>query len=155
MLSRRSTHRDEVIYLTLWREDILITRAGPKNRVAISCLVESTRPRLMISDKIIRFHLVEGGMYEKFVALCLNAGATASYLETAKSGMAASQMNITQEKLRAAPIPICSTAEQQRIVAKVDELMALCDGLKADLATARLRQVTLADTLIESALEAA
>lgn len=97
--------------------DILITRAGPKNRVAISCLVESTRPRLMISDKIIRFHLVEGGMYEKFVALCLNAGATASYLEAAKSGMAASQMNITQEKLRAAPTPICSTVEQHRIVA--------------------------------------
>jgi type I restriction enzyme S subunit len=135
--------------------DILITRAGPKNRVAISCLVEATRPHLMISDKIIRFHLVEGGMYEKFVALCLNAGATASYLEKAKSGMAASQMNITQEKLRAAPIPICSTAEQHRIVAKVDELMALCDRLKADLAESRARQARLSATLIESALAAA
>lgn len=46
-------------------------------------------------------------------------------------------------------------AEQHRIVVKVDELMALCDRLKADLATARQRQATLADTLIESALEAA
>lgn len=135
--------------------DILITRAGPKNRVAISCLVEATRPRLMISDKIIRFHLVEGGMYEKFVALCLNAGATAMYLETAKSGMAVSQMNITQEKLRMAPIPICSTAEQHRIVAKVDELMALCECLKADLADARSQQARLAVTLIETALEVA
>jgi type I restriction enzyme S subunit len=44
---------------------------------------------------------------------------------------------------------------QQRIVAKVDELMALCDLLKADLATSRQHQATLADTLIESALEAA
>jgi type I restriction enzyme S subunit len=135
--------------------DILITRAGPKNRVAISCLVEATRPRLMISDKIIRFHLLEGGMCEQFVALCLNAGITASYLEQSKSGMAASQMNITQEKLRAAPIPICSTSEQHRIVAKVDELMALCDRLKADLANARQRQATLADTLIAATLEAA
>ena len=135
--------------------DILITRAGPKNRVAISCLVEATRRRLMISDKIIRFHLVEGGMYERFVALCLNAGATASYLENAKSGMAASQMNITQEKLRAAPIPICSTSEQHRIVAKVDELLALVDRLKADLAESRRRQERLASTLIDSALAAA
>lgn len=109
----------------------------------------------MISDKIIRFHLVEGGMSEKFVVLCLNAGATASYLEQSKSGMAASQMNITQENLRAAPMPICSTAEQHRIVAKVDELMALCDRLKANLATARQRQATLADTLIAAVLVAA
>ncbi|WP_341930995.1 hypothetical protein [Methyloversatilis discipulorum] len=42
-----------------------------------------------------------------------------------------------------------------RIVAKVDELMALCDRLKADLATTRQRQATLADTLIAAALEAA
>jgi restriction endonuclease S subunit len=69
--------------------------------------------------------------------------------------MAASQMNITQEKLRAAPIPICSTAEQHRIVAKVDELMALCDRLKADLAESRARQARLSATLIESALAAA
>jgi len=31
--------------------DILFTRAGPTNRVAISCLVQATRPKLMISDK--------------------------------------------------------------------------------------------------------
>jgi type I restriction enzyme S subunit len=135
--------------------DILITRAGPKNRVAISCLVEATRPHLMISDKIIRFHLFDGGMYDKFVALCMNAGGTAEYLEAAKSGMAVSQMNITQEKLRLAPVPICSTAEQHRIVAKVDELMALCDGLKADLVEARARQARLSTTLIDAALQAA
>lgn len=46
-------------------------------------------------------------------------------------------------------------AEQHRIVAKVDELMALCDRLKANLATARQRQATLADTLIAAVLVAA
>lgn len=46
-------------------------------------------------------------------------------------------------------------AEQHRIVARVDELMALCDRLKADLASARHRQATLADTLIATTLEAA
>jgi type I restriction enzyme S subunit len=64
-------------------------------------------------------------------------------------------MNITQEKLRAAPIPVCSTAEQHRIVAKVDELMALVDRLKADLAESRRRQTRLATTLIETSLEVA
>ncbi len=46
-------------------------------------------------------------------------------------------------------------AEQHRIVAKVDELMALCDRLKADLAESRARQARLSATLIESALQAA
>ncbi len=64
--------------------DILITHAGPKNRVGISCLVQTTRPKLMISDKIIRFHLVEVGMYESYVSLYLNSGATAKYLEAEK-----------------------------------------------------------------------
>lgn len=46
-------------------------------------------------------------------------------------------------------------AEQYRIVAKVDELMSLCDRLKADLVTVGQRQATLTDTLIGTALEAA
>jgi len=132
--------------------DILITRAGPKNRVAISCLVEATRPRLMISDKIIRFHLVEVGIYERYISLCLNAGVTAEYLEASKSGMAESQMNISQDKLRLAPIPLCPINEQHRIVAKVDELMALCDALKARFADAQAIQLHLADAIVEQAV---
>ena len=57
--------------------------------------------------------------------------------------------------LRNLVVALPPIAEQHRIVVKVDELMALCDRLKADLATSRQHQATLADTLIESALEAA
>ena len=132
--------------------DILITRAGPKNRVGVSCLVESTRPRLMISDKIIRFHLVELGLSERFISLCLNAGVTAEYLESAKSGMAESQMNISQDKLKAAPIALCPINEQNRVMDKVDQLMTLCEQLKARLQQARLTQLHLADALVNKAL---
>jgi type I restriction enzyme, S subunit len=132
--------------------DILFTRAGPKNRVGISCFVDQTRPRLMISDKIIRFHPIEIGVYGRFLALSLNSGGTAEYLEKAKSGMAASQVNISQEKLRCAPVPLLPLAEQHRIVAKVDELMALCDQLKSRLSDAQATQLHLADALVERAI---
>lgn len=128
--------------------DILFTRAGPINRVGISCLVESTRPKLMISDKIIRFHPVELGVDGRFLALCLNTGETAKYLEQAKSGMAASQVNISQEKLRLAPIPLAPIREQHRIVKKVDQLMKLCDTLKQQINLARSKQTELLDTLM-------
>ena len=83
----------------------------------------------MISDKTIRFRVVELGLSNKYISLCLNAGVTFDYLEKAKSGMAESQMNISQIKLKSAPIPLCPVAEQHRIVAKVDYILALCDEL--------------------------
>ena len=43
-------------------------------------------------------------------------------------------------------------AEQHRIVAKVDELMALCDALKACLAEAQATQIHLADAIVERAV---
>jgi type I restriction enzyme S subunit len=132
--------------------DILITRAGPKNRVGVSCLVQNTRPKLMLSDKIIRFHLVGVGMCERYISLCLNAGATAKYLESAKSGMAESQMNISQDKLKAAPIPLCPIDEQYKIVKKVDELFGICDQLKASLIEEKSIQVLLAQAVVKQAL---
>ena len=52
-------------------------------------------------------------------------------------------------------MPLPPTNEQHRIVVKVDELMALCDRLKADLAESRTGRQRLAEAVIESALEAA
>lgn len=49
------------------------------------------------------------------------------------------------------PIPVPPLAEQQRIVAKVDELMVLCDALKARLADAAETQKHLADAIVERA----
>lgn len=62
---------------------------------------------------------------------------------------------LTIIKIKQMPFPLPPLAEQHRIVAKVDELMALCDRLKADLAESRTRQARLSATLIESALQAA
>ena len=146
------THLDPRPTAEVKQGDVLFTRAGPMNRVGISCLVESTRPKLMLSDKIIRFRPKSNALDGRFTVLCLNAGATAKYLEEAKSGMAASQVNISQAKLKAAPIPTPPISEQLRIVAKVDELMALCDQLKAQLQQSRQQHAQLASVLVEQAV---
>jgi type I restriction enzyme S subunit len=49
-------------------------------------------------------------------------------------------------------IPLPPTAEQHRIVAKVDQLMALCDQLKTRLRQARDLNQQLATTLVERAV---
>ncbi|WP_024905204.1 restriction endonuclease subunit S [Robbsia andropogonis] len=131
--------------------DILITRAGPRNRVGISCLVQNTPARLMISDKIVRFHVLGEVINPQFVVLCLNAGWSYQRLDAAKSGMAESQVNISQGDLKDIPVPVCTPAEQSRIVACVEALRALCAALKDRLTAGQTIQTRFAEALVENA----
>lgn len=54
-----------------------------------------------------------------------------------------------RQTLKTVKVRVPELDEQHRIVAKVDELMSLCDRLKADPTDARTRQARLADTLID------
>ena len=128
--------------------DILITRAGPMNRVGISCWVNNTPPRLMLSDKIVRFHSVADEMLPAFIVLALNAGRTKNQIEAAKTGMAASQVNISQTDLRGLWMPVCSKAEQSRIVTRVEELMCVCDALEAKGKLEAAQHAQLLSTLL-------
>lgn len=65
-------------------------------------------------------------------------------------GSAINNLLLGDLKKRLVPLPPLS--EQHRIVAKVNELMALCDSLKARLAAAKTTQVHLADTIVEQAV---
>lgn len=67
-------------------------------------------------------------------------------------GAGGAQPNISREKIIATVIPLPPEAEQPRIVAKVDELMALCDTLKERIVKSRTTQLHLADAMADSAL---
>ncbi|MEY4767136.1 MAG: hypothetical protein RI907_3809 [Pseudomonadota bacterium] len=56
------------------------------------------------------------------------------------------------QNIKDLPVPLPPIVEQHRIVAKVDELMALCDQLKAQLAEARQQHAQLATVLVEQAV---
>jgi type I restriction enzyme S subunit len=108
----------------------------------------------MISDKIIRFHPLPL-LDARYLALTLNAGDAAQELESIKSGMAVMQMNISQQRLQTISLPIPPLAEQHRIVAKVDELMAVCNELEAVLASAQAARGRLLESLLHGALDVA
>jgi type I restriction enzyme S subunit len=80
------------------------------------------------------------------------------FLRTAKANLlefapATAQKNINLEILTQVLIPLPPLAEQRRIVAKVDELMALCDRLEASLSTGEDIRRRLLDALLAEALE--
>ncbi|EPP5738804.1 restriction endonuclease subunit S [Vibrio cholerae] len=70
-------------------------------------------------------------------------------------GAGGAQPNISREKIINTVIALPSTAEQHRIVAKVDELMVLCDQLEqqteASIEAHQVLVTTLLDTLTNSA----
>lgn len=66
------------------------------------------------------------------------------------TGMTAT--GIKASKLKEIPMLIPPIAEQHRIVAKVDELMKICDQLKDQLQKSQITQIQLTDALIEKAL---
>lgn len=59
---------------------------------------------------------------------------------------------ITQANLRSTLVPLPPLAEQHRVVAKVDELMALCDRLETSLITADETRRRLLEALLAEAL---
>ncbi|HDZ8833050.1 TPA: restriction endonuclease subunit S, partial [Aeromonas dhakensis] len=65
----------------------------------------------------------------------------------------AGQKRLAKDFFSFYPLPIPPLAEQKRIVAKVDELMTLCDQLKSRLQTSQQTQFALAESLAEGALE--
>ena len=62
------------------------------------------------------------------------------------------QKNINLRVLKEVLIPLAPLAEQHRIVAKVDELMALCDRLEANIATGDNTRCRLLDALLHEVL---
>lgn len=122
--------------------DILVTRAGPRNRVGICCVVDDAPKKLMISDKLIRFRIVNDLINPNFVALCLSAGEPSKIIERLKSGMADSQMNISQDKLRSITIPLPPIEEQLRILKQIDSFMEITNAYSEKLRkSSRLREL--------------
>jgi type I restriction enzyme S subunit len=74
---------------------------------------------------------------------------------TFESTTGTAQPTIALRPLRNFAVPVPPLTEQRRIVAKIDELMALCDRLEASLTTAAGTGRRLLDALIAEALEPA
>lgn len=89
-------------------------------------------------------------LVKDYLYLLLSSPYVHSFFVKAAAG--AVVLNLNADKVRELPIPLPPLAEQHRIVAKVDELMALCDQLKIRLTQARQLNEKLASTLVERAL---
>jgi type I restriction enzyme S subunit len=84
----------------------------------------------------------------EYLRIYINAINLEGYI----TGMAQPKMN--QAQMNSIPIALPPLAEQQRIVAKVDELMRWCDALEARLTAARTTATRLLDATLHQILAA-
>ena len=77
-------------------EDLLITRAGPRNRTGIVCVANKTCDRLILSDKTVRIEYIRNFCNPYFLMYVLNSPAIHDIIMAATVGMADSQVNISQ-----------------------------------------------------------
>jgi type I restriction enzyme S subunit len=88
-----------------------------------------------------------------YLLLFLRSDRAQIYFDEATRTLAQPTLNVGLiEKL---PVPLPPLAEQHRIVAKVDALMALCDRLEAALTTADTTRARLLEALLHEALDPA
>lgn len=84
-------------------------------------------------------------------ALCyLNSPTAQEFAAVHHHGMTLTRIGLGN--LRRIPFPLPPLAEQHRIVAKVDELMAICDQLEAQLTTAQTESRRLLEAILHQAL---
>lgn len=71
------------------------------------------------------------------------------YFSILKKATGSATPIINRSKWEELLIPLCSIEEQKRIVAKVDELMALCDQMKSKITNSKKLQSKVADSLTQ------
>jgi type I restriction enzyme S subunit len=136
--------------LELTSGDLLITRAGPRSRVGICCLIEKTRSKVMLCDKAYRIRpsrLCLG----KYLEIALNSQSASHSIEQIKTGINDSGVNITQSGFLNLLIPLPPLSEQNRIVDEVDRRFSVLVQVEATVQTSLARCGLLRQAILKRA----
>lgn len=131
---------------SLRRDDVLICEGGYPGRAA----VWDEREDNIYFQKAIHRVRFENGVNPNYFVNVLRESADSGRLNSYFTG--AGIQHLTGKGLMSFLVPLPPLSEQYRIVAKVDELMALCDTLKARIKDAQTTQLHLADAIVEQAV---
>lgn len=131
----------------LENDDILIARTG--GTIGKSYLVEHIDVKAVFASYLIRVKRIEG-MYSPFIKTYL--GSQLYWQQLYENSMGTGQPNVNATALKGLLFPMPPLSEQRRIVSKINEMMALCDNLKAQLNDVQTIQVQFADAIVEQAM---
>ena len=117
--------------------DVLMTEGGDWDKVGRAAVWRDEIAVCIHQNHVYRIRSPrKADLIPEWIECYVNSPLGRSFFESAsKQTTNLASINMTQ--LRGCPLPLPPSDEQRRIVAKVDELMALVDALETQLATAR------------------
>tara|TARA_B110000037_G_scaffold397_1_gene426 strand:- start:1759 stop:3027 length:1269 start_codon:yes stop_codon:yes gene_type:complete len=133
--------------------DILITRAGPRVRVGICCLVRNTRPRLINCDKVYRLILDRNQVDGEYFEYVMNSPEILSEIETMKSGTSDSGLNLTQKAFLKLRIPYVPLEQQRQIVRKIESRLSVCDKVEQSITESLEKAKALRQSILKKAFD--
>ena len=134
--------------------DLLFQRGNTREYVGMAAVYRGPAHAFLFPDLIMKVR-VSAHMSLEFMHLASISPPAREFLSANASGAQATMPKINQTTLVSLPLPLPPLAEQHRIVAKVDALMALCDRLEASLIAIATTRRRLLDALLTEALEPA
>ncbi len=133
--------------------DVLMTCAGPRSRCGVACLVEYTRPRLMMSGKMYRFRPHPNVLDARYLSHFIRLHDTQLRIDAMKTGISDSGLNLTHSRFGELPVVVPPLNEQRRIVERVDVLFAEIDQGIESLQAAKKTLGLYRQSLLQSAFE--
>jgi type I restriction enzyme S subunit len=138
--------------LSLKKGDLLVVRSnGSLSLVGRTAVVTEECAGSAFAGYLVRVRLRLSEAHPEFVQLALSSTLVRQQIETpirTTSGV----KNINTQEIYRLTFPFPPLAEQQRIVAKVDELMRWCDALEARLTAAQTTATHLLETILNQIL---
>lgn len=134
---------DEIERYSLKAGDVLMTEGGDWDKVGRAAIWNNELPICLHQNHVFRARLRSDELMPLWFERYFNSPIGRAYFEGAAK-QTTNLASINMRQVRGCPVPVPPLAEQKRIVAKVDELMALCDTLEATLRKASQVQDQLA-----------
>ncbi|MCO5186335.1 MAG: restriction endonuclease subunit S [Anaerolineae bacterium] len=122
--------------------DILLTKVGT---TGIAVIVDTQDEfSIFVSVALLKFNQEE--LYPEYLVALINSPLVKA--KSAKNTRGVGNKNLVLRDIKNFVLPIPPQEEQKRIVAKVDELLALCDRVAAGLVSAEAARTQLLDAVL-------
>lgn len=127
--------------LEVQSDDVVITKAGPRNRVGVVVHVPRTRPRLMVSGKMVLLRPDKSQIVPRLLADVLASRPSQKYLDDRTTGMAEAQTNFANSALLRTPLllpPLHEQLQIAEILDTIDEAIQAAERAVAKLSVIRV-----------------
>ena len=133
--------------------DILITRAGPRSRCGICCLVRKTKKKLLNCDKVYRLRVKRDLILPEYLETVLNSPSFIEEISYCKTGGNDSGVNLTQDRFLSIRIPVPTISEQEQRLASIQSRLSVCDSIAQAIDTALQQAEALRLSILKTAFE--